>query len=231
MIKIIAFDGDDTLWHNEEGYLNAAKRFEELMAQQYGLLNVDGEIYKTERNNLERFGYGVKSYTISMVETAVRLTEGAIMGQHVAEIIQYGKDILSQEIRLVDGAQDMLSQLGSKYSLSLITKGDQFEQESKINRSGLAGFFDHVDIVSQKNPETYSHLLDKYGCPPAEFWMVGNALRSDIMPVVKIGGTAVYVPHELTWEHENQLEEPPDGEHFIQIERLADLAAVIDSAS
>jgi len=150
MIEILAFDGDDTLWHNEAAYLEAASKFESLMATKYGLTGIDGEIYKTEKENIQIFGYGVKSYTISMIETAVRLTDGRVEGRHVAEIAGYGKAILDQELQLISGAENTVRKLAASYPLTLITKGDQFEQESKIRRSGLVEYFAQIEIVSQK---------------------------------------------------------------------------------
>jgi putative hydrolase of the HAD superfamily len=228
MIEILAFDGDDTLWHNEAAYLEAASKFESLMATKYGLTGIDGEIYKTEKENILIFGYGVKSYTISMIETAVRLTDGRVEGRHVAEIAGYGKSILDQEIQLISGAENTVRELAALYPLTLITKGDQFEQESKIRRSGLVEYFDQIEIVSQKTTRTYANLLEKYRCHPGNFVMIGNSLRSDILPVVKLGGHAVYIPYELTWEHENMVDEPLDRGLFTQIDSLVELPAAIE---
>ncbi|MGB3717386.1 MAG: HAD family hydrolase, partial [Candidatus Promineifilaceae bacterium] len=189
MIEIIAFDADDTLWHFETVYRDAAAKFEKLLMTHYGLTSIDGEIYKTEKDNLRHFGYGVKSYTISMIETAVRLTDGRIEGRHIREIIAFGREMLDSELLLMDGAEEVVATLALSYPLMLITKGDQFEQERKIKRSGLASYFKQIEIGSEKTTESYSNLLAKYGIDPAGFVMVGNSLRSDILPVVALGGT------------------------------------------
>jgi putative hydrolase of the HAD superfamily len=231
MIELLAFDGDDTLWHNEFSYIQAARKFEILLAQHYGLKGIEGEIYETEKKNIRLFGYGIKGYTISMVETAIRLTEGRIEGKHISSIVDYGKEMLEHEIELLPGARELLEQLTGKYRLLLITKGDQFEQEAKVRRSGLAGHFRGVEIVSEKSVQTYADLLEKYKCQPPKFVMVGNSLRSNIHPVVKLGGMAVYIPYELTWQHENHLDEPLDPEHFHQINSLMELPSLLESIS
>ncbi len=228
MIKIIGIDGDDTLWHNETTYRDAASKLEELLRTHYGLLSIDGEIYETEKENLHYFGYGVKSYTISMIETAVRLTKGRIEGHHVAEIAGIGKEMLSKELLLMDGVESVLAGLKASYPLILITKGDQYEQERKVERSGLAPYFDGIEIVSEKSTEGYASLLSNYGCDAASFVMVGNSLRSDILPVIKVGGRAVYIPYELTWEHETIVDEPLDKQHYVQIEDLSQLPNTLE---
>lgn len=229
MIEIIAFDADDTLWHFETAYRDAAAKFEKLLMTHYDLTSIDGEIYKTEKDNLRHFGYGVKSYTISMIETAVRLTNGRIEGRHILEITAYGREMLDREVLLMDGAEEVVATLAATYPLMLITKGDQFEQERKIKRSGLASYFNQIEIVSEKRTGTYTSLLAKYGIDPAGFLMVGNSLRSDIMPVVSAGGQAVHIPYDLTWEHETILAEPLEPDQYHQIERLNQLPDVIAS--
>lgn len=227
MIEIIAFDADDTLWHNEINYAETDAKLERLLRSNYGLASIDGEIYRTEKENLRYFGYGVKSYTISMIETAIRLTNGRIEGRHISEITAFGREMLEREVQLLEGAEDVVSELAAEYPLMLVTKGDQFEQERKVDRSGLARYFKHIDIVSEKSIETYDRLLDRYGIHPSRFLMVGNSLRSDIVPVVSLGGQAAYIPYDLTWEHETILAEPLDPDRYHHIERLNLLPGLI----
>ena len=234
MIELVAFDADDTLWHNEDTYIEAAEKLGRLLSTHYGLSGFDGklykkEIYKTEMENIYLLGFGVKSLTISMVETAVRLTSGRIKGEHILEITGFGKEMLQSDVRLMPGARSVLESLSTAYPLILITKGERFEQEPKIRRSGLAGFFKHIEVVSEKTSNTYARILDKYGIDPGSFVMVGNAMRSDIVPVVQLGATAIYVPHELTWEHENKLDEPVNPDSYIQIDSLTEVPTILDS--
>ncbi|HET6444087.1 MAG TPA: HAD family hydrolase [candidate division Zixibacteria bacterium] len=229
MIEIIAFDGDDTLWHNETHYRDTAVKFERLLAANYGLSGIDGEIYKTEIKNLPYFGYGVKSYTISMIETAVRLTEGRIEGRHVVEIANFGRGMLDLDVELLDGAERAVAKLAASYPLMLITKGDQFEQERKFKRSGLASYFTNIEIVSEKTAASYAALFSKYKINPTQLVMVGNSLRSDILPLVKLGARAVYIPYEIIWEHETILDEPLDQERYIQIESMSALVSTVEA--
>jgi putative hydrolase of the HAD superfamily len=229
MIEIIAFDADDTLWHNETVYMETNEKFKKLMASQYGLTSIDGEVYQTEKENILHFGYGVKSFTISMIETAIRLTGGQLEGRHVLEIANFGREMLATEVQLIEGAEDTVAALAASYPLMLITKGDQFEQDRKIERSGLASYFNQIEIVSEKSTESYAMLLARYGHDPAGFVMVGNSLRSDILPVVTLGGRAIYIPYDLTWEHETIVDEPLDDGQYIQLESLNRLVSAIDA--
>ncbi len=227
MIEIIAFDADDTLWHNETTYLEASEKFERMLARHYGVSDSEGEIYVTEKINLNYFGYGVKSFTISMIETAVRLTNGRIEGRHIQEILGYAREMLEKEVVLLDDAEETISTLAMGYPLMLITKGDQFEQERKVQHSGLANFFKTIEIVSDKTVEIYSQLLKRHEIEPAGFVMIGNSLRSDILPVSSLGGQAIYIPYDLTWEHETILEEPLGVGQYHQLERLDQLPVLI----
>ena len=229
MIDIIAFDGDDTLWHNETHYRETAAKFEKLLSANYGLSGIDGEIYETEKKNLPYFGYGVKSYTISMIETAVRLTEGRIEGRHVVEIANFGREMLDQDVELLDEVERTIANLAATYPLMLITKGDQYEQERKVMRSGLASYFTNIEIVSEKTTASYADLFSKYKIEPTKFVMVGNSLRSDILPLVKLGAQAVYIPYDIIWEHETILDEPLDQKRYKQIENISALASTLEA--
>lgn len=203
MFDVIAFDADDTLWANEHLYLMKRDRFIDLLRPFAKPDSIGQMLDKTEIANLHYYGYGIKSFILSMMETAVTLTEGRVSGEAIQAILNFGKEMRDHPVQLHEGVDAVLEELGQIYTLMLITKGDLFEQESKIARSGIAERFQYVEVVSEKNPETYDTLLQKYGIAPSRFLMVGNSPRSDILPVVEIGGTAVHIPAETTWAHEN----------------------------
>jgi putative hydrolase of the HAD superfamily len=227
-IDIIAFDADDTLWHTEHLYAGAQARFMEFMAHYHAPEWIEQRLYETEVRNLQHFGYGIKSYILSMIETAVELSEGRVSGRDIQAVIDMGKAMLAAEVQLLPQAAETVERLAMTYPLMLITKGDLFDQESKVARSGLTAFFRHVKVVSDKTPETYRALLTQHGIAPERFVMVGNSLRSDILPVLALGGRAVYVPYKATWAHEvAELPQPlPRGFH--QIEHLGELVALVE---
>lgn len=206
MFEVIAFDADDTLWLNEHLYLMHRDRFIDLLRPYIPPPHDEqiGEtLDQTEIANLRYYGYGIKSFILSMVETAVTLTDGRIGGDAIQAILSFGKEMRDHPVQLNDGVTEVLDDLSQQHTLMLITKGDLFEQESKIARSGIAGRFRWIEVVSEKNPETYDGLLQKYGIAPSRFLMVGNSVRSDILPVIEVGGTAVYIPAATTWVHEH----------------------------
>lgn len=220
MFDLIALDADDTLWHNERLYRMGRDRFHELLAK-YPLQGpIDERLDATEVRNLRYFGYGVMSFVLSLIETAVELTDGRVSGEDVAALVELAKEMLTAEVQLFDGVERTLARLSSKYPLTLITKGDLLHQRSKIERSGLKRFFRHFEVVSEKTVATYRAILDKHGVDAGRFLMVGNSLRSDVLPVVQLGGWAVYVPNDLTWSHEEiNLPDNVRGSCF-EVERL-----------
>ena len=226
---LIAFDADDTLWENERLYAGVQAKFIALLAQHdHSPEWIKERLYQAETRNLEHFGYGLKAFALSMIETAVELTEGKISGQELQILVYLAKEMLPPRMELLEGAQETINLLKNRYSLMLLTKGDLFEQETKIARSGLDGCFRHIEIVSQKSDSVYSSLLAKYSVPPERFLMVGNSPRSDILPVLEIGGYAVYIPHELTWQHEH-ADPPPAGlPGFYQLESLRSLPTLLE---
>ncbi|MFW5679754.1 MAG: HAD family hydrolase [Pseudomonadota bacterium] len=226
-LHTIAFDGDDTLWHHETFYRYTHERFRALIARHVPEADVDGRLHTTELRNLRLFGYGVKGFTLSMIETAIELTEGAIPAEDIAELIDWGKEMLVHPIELLEGVEATLDVLERRYRLMLVTKGDLFDQESKIARSGLAERFAHIEIVSVKDPATYRRCLAKHGLAAKGFLMVGNSMRSDVMPVLAAGGRAVHVPYEITWAHE-QVEDDRLPEGAWRIDRIDHLPALID---
>ena len=227
MFDVIAFDADDTLWHNESLYTMTQERFSQLLIAYQDNELVQRELYETEMRNLQLFGYGIKGFTLSMIETAIELTGGQICGEDIQVIIDFAKEMLNAPVRLLDHVVDVLSELSETYQVMLITKGDLFDQETKFARSGLAPHFDIVEIVSEKAPDVYSKLLLKNGLDSRRFLMVGNSMKSDILPVVAIGGQAVYIPYHITWAHEEVGEQEAGTEGFYTLDHIGQLPDLI----
>jgi len=216
----IAFDADDTLWHNERLYVNAQAKFKQLLAHYHNPEWIDERLYQTEMRNLDHFGYGIKAFALSMIETALELTEGRISGSDIQTIINLAREMLTADVELLEHVADTIPSMAATYPLMLITKGDLRDQEMKIARSGLAAHFRYVEIVSDKTRDNYEVLLRRYGIAPDRFLMVGNSLRSDILPVLALGASAVYVPYRLTWAHEVVDSPPPEQLGYYQLEHL-----------
>ena len=223
----IAFAADDTLWHNERLYADAQARFRALLEQYHSPAWIDERLFATEMRNLPHFGYGIKAFALSMIETAVELTEGRITGGDIETILAITREMLAAAVELLEHAADTIERLAGTHTLMLVTKGDLRDQEGKIQRSGLAPFFQHVEIVSDKSPECYGRLLQRYGIRPGCFLMVGNSVKSDILPVLEIGGHAVFVPYTLTWAHE-AAEAPVGHPGYHELEHLGLLPALLE---
>ena len=198
-ITTIGFDADDTLWESEAYFAVTQERFAALLAPWCMSRDVEAALLATERRNLAHFGYGVKGFTLSMIETGIELTEGAIPANALAEIIGWGREMMAHPVTLIDGVDVVLDQLAGRFRLALITKGDLFHQESKVAESGLGDRFEAVEILNEKDERSYQRVLDRMGVEANEFLMVGNSVRSDIEPVVAIGAHAIHVPHSITW--------------------------------
>ena len=210
--RVIAFDGDDTLWRNEDVFTLTQARYRAILAAHVDLdeAGLDARLAATERRNLATYGYGVKGFTLSMIETAIEITRQAIPAADLAVILRLGQAMLGHPVEVLDGVRETLATLKARdHELWLITKGDLFDQESKIARSGLEPFFERIEIVSEKDQGTYRRILDRAGVDPAEFAMVGNTMRSDILPVLALGARAFHVPYHTTWAHE--AAEAPEG--------------------
>jgi len=225
--ELIAFDADDTLWHNESLYNMTQDRFKELLAPYLNGEIVDRELYETEMRNLARYGYGIKAFTLSMIETAIELTGGRVGAAEIRQIIDFAHEMLAAPVRLIEGVEDVLAALGAEYRLMIITKGDLFDQETKVARSGLAGYFDLVEIVSHKQPETYAELLARHGVAADRFLMVGNSLPSDILPVLEIGGHGVHIPYHITWAHEIVDEAEVPDQRYATLDDVRELPALL----
>lgn len=228
-ISTIGLDGDDTLWHSEGHFAVTTERFiglvEPWLADDGASESTSDLLVATERRNLTLFGYGAKAFTLSMIETAIQVSGGTITAGAIQEIIGWGREILDHPIELLDGVVETLEEMVGDFDLFLITKGDLLHQESKIARSGIADLFGAIEIVSEKEPDTYRRVLNRYGALPEQFVMVGNSVRSDVLPVIKVGGRAVHVPYHATWE----LEQPDsiDEVSFPTIGSLRELPALL----
>lgn len=231
MIELVAFDADDTLWHNELLYNQTQAKLAGLLADYAPAETVVQRLFDTEMQNLEYYGYGIKSFTLSMIETAIALSGGKISGAQIQQIIDLAKDMLKADIQLLPHVPDTIELLAASYRLMVITKGDLLDQESKLARSGLRSYFEAVEIVSEKHEETYAGLLRRYNIAPERFLMVGNSLRSDVLPVIAIGGVAVHIPHHLTWQHELIANSAVDRNGFYELEHLGQLPELLAELS
>ena len=227
-IRVVALDGDDTLWHNETRFKLTQTALRDLLRSHVPDADVDRHLFEVEMRNLSLYGYGIKAFTLSMIETAIQVTSGRIPAADLEVILGWGKSMLQAPTELLEGVDAALRQIGERHSLLLITKGDLFDQESKLARSGLAGLFAGVEILSDKNPDSYRRVLTERQIEPSEFVMVGNSLRSDVAPVVEIGGRAVHIPYEVTWHHEEVAEDllPATGWH--RLTSIAELALLLE---
>lgn len=223
MFDIIAFDADDTLWHNESLYNRTEEKFCELLKAYHPAEWIQRRLYETQIRNLRLFGYGIKGFTLSMIETAIELTEGRITGSEIQQIINFSREMLTAPIQLLKNVEATIERISKMYPLMLITKGDLFDQESKIARSGLADYFKFIEIVSDKNAEVYRSILEKHSIAPERFLMIGNSVKSDILPVLAIGGQAVFIQYETTWAHEVVDPEQLGDLKFSQIERIDEI--------
>jgi putative hydrolase of the HAD superfamily len=226
--RVIAFDGDDTLWRNEDHFKLSQARFQDILSAHVDLdiVGLSDRLLETERRNLALYGYGVKSFVLSMIETAIQVTDGRIPASDLERLLRLGHHMLAHPVELIDGAKETLLALRARdHELWLITKGDLFDQESKIARSGLSPLFDRIEIVSEKDEATYQRLLDRHGVEPVEFAMVGNTLRSDVLPVVALGGQAFHVPYHTTWAHEVVDIHSSEAEAFVVLDQISDILA------
>lgn len=226
--EIIAFDADDTLWHNESVYLMGRERASAIVARYGQAAAFEKRLDEVEVGNLGYYGYGVMSFILSAIEAAIDVTEGEIAAGDIRELIALSKEMLTEEVQLFDGVEEALSHLSQTHPLLLITKGDLRHQQAKVRQSGLAPYFRGVEVVSDKTPATYERVLKQYGVDAGRFLMVGNSLRSDIAPVLELGGWAVHVPNELTWDHEMAVD-PVDGkERLFEVGHLREIPALVE---
>lgn len=225
---IIALDADDTLWHNETIFSMTQEKFMQLLASSHSPDQIQHKLYEIELRNLNNFGYGVKGFTLSMIETAIEVTDGQVGGHVIQQIIDFAKAMVHAPVELLDHVAEVVPALAASYPLMLLTKGDLFDQESKLARSGLAEHFRYVEVVSDKTTTSYRALLDRYQVAPERFLMVGNSLRSDILPVTSLGARAVYIPYHLTWAHETVSDHDPQQHSYVELEHIGLLPALLE---
>lgn len=202
MIQTIAFDADDTLWHNESNFAISQQEIYALLSPYADEATLKERLFAIEMRNLRLFGYGAKGFTLSVIETAIEISEGRVTAREIQVILDGGKALLARPVELLPGVRETLEDLAGRYNLMLITKGDLFHQESRIAASGLGDLFAALEIVSEKDVPTYERIFRRYHLNPATFLMVGNSVRSDILPIVELGARAIYIPYEITWQHE-----------------------------
>ena len=229
MIELVGFDADDTLWHSEGYFQQAHAAFERIIGGYIDLADarLHERLLETEQRNLQLFGYGAKGMTLSMVETAIALTEARISASDIHRLVELGKAVLQHPVELLDGMREAVEAVAARWPVVMITKGDLFHQESKVARSGLADLFGRIEIVSEKDAATYARVLREFDLPPERFAMVGNSLRSDIAPVLAAGGFGVHLPYHVTWAHELQAEVDIAHPRMAQVQSASEIPAAL----
>jgi putative hydrolase of the HAD superfamily len=225
-IKIVGFDADDTLWINEPLYQETEKLFCKIISPYLAEEETTKELFRTEMQNLEMYGYGAKGFLLSMIETALRVSENKITTGEISLILELGKNLLNEPIVLLDNVELVLQKLKPKYKLILATKGDLLDQERKLRKSGLTDYFHHIEIMSDKHENNYRKLIRSLDIKPEEFVMIGNSVKSDILPVINVGAKAIHVPFEVTWQHEKHHEEP-GKDRFITVNNLTEVLNIL----
>jgi putative hydrolase of the HAD superfamily len=225
-ITAIGFDADDTLWQNEQYYRLTEEHFQALLGDFAEGADISARLLEAEKRNLSHYGFGIKGFTLSMIETAIEVTEGKVPAGKIGKILDIGRDLLRHPVECMPHVEETLEALNGHYLLVMITKGDLFDQERKLAQSGLGDYFDAVEIVSDKSATTYRRIFHKVADGPERAMMVGNSLKSDIVPAIAAGAYGVFVPHALTWVLEH-VEAPTDAPRFRQIENLGDLHQIL----
>lgn len=221
-ITVIAFDADDTLWVNEPYFRETEDKFAALLEDFMPRHSIIAELYKTEIANLPLYGYGIKGFMLSMIETLLRITAGKHDPKVVAQVIELGQEMLNKPIELLDGVEEVLKALHGKYKLVVATKGDLLDQQRKLTKSGLDHYFHHIEIMSDKQEKDYQKLMKHLDCNPESFLMLGNSLKSDVLPVLNIGGHAVHIPYHTTWVHES-IDHTIEHPNFYEMESLSEV--------
>lgn len=225
-IKVIAFDADDTLWVNEPYFKEIEEKFCDLLEDYLPRHTLVKELFKTEIDNLSLYGYGVKGFMLSMIETSLRITNKTLSLEVIEKAIGFGKELLQKDIELLDGVEETLKLLKGKYRLVVATKGDLLDQERKLKKSGLEHYFHHIEIMSDKQEADYKKLIKHLDILPTEFLMLGNSLKSDVLPVLAIGGHAIHIPYHTTWAHEH-VEHKVEHENFKQVTQINEVLSFL----
>jgi len=228
-IKVIAFDADDTLWINEPYFRETEAEFCQLMESYLPQHTVARELLQTEIKNISLYGYGIKGFMLSMIETALTISNKTIDISAVEKIIDYGKALLARPIEVLDGVPEVLSVLKEDFRLVVATKGDLLDQERKLRNSGVLHFFHHVEVMSDKQETDYRKLLKHLDISPEQFLMIGNSLKSDVLPVLALGGHAIHIPYHITWEHEH-VDVHIDDPNFRQVEHISEVLPLLYAA-
>lgn len=226
-IKVIAFDADDTLWINETYFREAEKEFAGLLSQYETENKIDQELFKLEIQNLEMYGYGIKGFTLSMVECALQLSNYMVSQKTIDAILDIGKEMLEKPIELLDGVEDVLENLQGKYRLIVATKGDLLDQERKLEKSGLLKYFHHIEVMSEKKVPDYKKLIKHLDIEPGELMMVGNSLKSDVLPLIEVGASAVHVPFHTTWAHEEVSKQDAANSDYKTVQKITDILELL----
>lgn len=227
-IKVIGFDADDTLWVNETYFREAENEFARLLSEYETPNKIDQELFKMEMDNLPLYGYGVKAFVLSMVQSALELSNYNISHKTIEAILNIGKDMLNKPVELLDGVEEVLKTLSKKYRLILATKGDLLDQERKLEKSGLTKYFHHIEVLSDKKESNYSNLLNHLDIKPSEFLMIGNSLKSDVLPLVNLKAQAIHVPFHTTWAHEIVSEKETNGKTYKTVKNLKEILKFIN---
>jgi putative hydrolase of the HAD superfamily len=222
-IKVIGFDADDTLWVNETYFRDTEERFAELLEGYETKNKIDQELFKVEMKNLELYGYGIKGFMLSMVESALELSHNRVSQETIARILDLGKKMIDRPVELLDGVEEVLKTLEPKYRLIVMTKGDLLDQERKLEKSGLSKYFHHVEVLSDKKEHNYQALLDHLEINVNEFLMVGNSLKSDVIPILNIGAKAIHVPFHTTWVHEMVSKKEEEMNGHLKLNHIKDV--------
>ena len=225
-LKVIAFDADDTLFVNEPYFQETEQKFCALMSDYLSEQGLSQELFKTEVDNLHLYGYGIKGYTLSMIEAALKISNNTLSVEAIERIIVFGEELLQRPIELLDGVEETLKSLHGNYKLVVATKGDLKDQRRKLHDSGLGAYFHHIEVMSDKQEKDYSDLLNRLEIKPKEFFMIGNSLKSDVLPVLGIGGYAVHVPYHTTWEHE-KINHKVNHPNFRTLEKISDVLEIL----
>ncbi|GGB74206.1 haloacid dehalogenase [Flavobacterium suaedae] len=225
-IKVVAFDADDTLFINEPYFEETEKKFCGIMEAYLSHQSLSQELFKTQINNLPLYGYGIKGYVLSMIETAVKVSNGTVSVKTIERITDLGKELIQKPIVLIDGVEETLKELHGKYKLVVATKGDLKDQHRKLHNSGLGHYFHHIEVMSDKKEIDYLKLLKRLEVKPEEFYMIGNSLRSDVLPVLEIGGYACHVPFHTTWAHE-MIDHNVEHDNFKEINTIKEVLPVL----
>lgn len=230
MITAIAFDADDTLWHNERFFKLSKESFTELLADYADADHLEERLLAAEKRNLSRYGFGIKGFTLSMIETAIEVSGADLPASVVRTILDTGRDMLDHPVELFPGVADAIDRLSKTHRLLIVTKGDLFHQERKIAASGIADYFSGVEIVSDKSPQTYQAVFARHGDGADRGLMIGNSLKSDVIPAIEAGAWGVYVPHELTWivEHAST---PAGHPRYREVRAVSELPALVEAIS